>query len=187
MKKLFSIFLSLAVLVTLAACSKDDNNHDEKSAKQQEPVENKEANAEPKKDKDSETKEETVTYEKEDKGILVTVDLIHKGEELIRQVTTTKADYEAINVSNKDEAQQRFEDIDAFEAYEGEEGLNYDVEFKDDHFIETIEVEYSKISPEKLNELVRPAEDNKTGEIQKISLDLTIKELEQAGFKLKEK
>lgn len=186
MKKLFSIFLSLAVLVTLAACSKDDNNHDEKSAKQQEPVENKEETSEPK-EEESETKEETVTYEKEEQGILVTVDLIHKGEELIRQVTTTKADYEAINVSNKDEAKQRFEDIDAFEAYEGEEGLNYDVEFKDDHFIETIEVEYSKISPEKLNELVRPAEDNKTGEIQKISLDLTIKELEQAGFKLKEK
>ncbi|OFL47310.1 MULTISPECIES: DUF1307 domain-containing protein [unclassified Nosocomiicoccus] len=186
MKKLFSIFLSLAVLVTLAACSNDDNSEEVKSAKQQEPVENKEETSEPK-EEESETKEETVTYEKEEQGILVTVDLIHKGEELIRQVTTTKADYEAINVSNKDEAKQRFEDIDAFEAYEGEEGLNYDVEFKEDHFIETIEVEYSKISPEKLNELVRPAEDNKTGEIQKISLDLTIKELEQAGFKLKEK
>lgn len=186
MKKLFSIFLSLAVLVTLAACSNDDNSEEVKSAKQQEPVENKGEDSEPK-EEESETKEETVTYEKEEQGVLVTVDLIHKGEELIRQVTTTKADYEVINVSNKDEAKQRFEDIDAFEAYEGEEGLNYDVEFKEDHFIETIEVEYSKISPEKLNELVRPAEDNKTGEIQKISLDLTIKELEQAGFKLKEK
>lgn len=81
MKKVILTLVSLAVVVTLAACGKDDNSNDEKNLEQ--PVENEEKDEQSK----DEEKTETVTYEKKEDGVVVNVDLTHDGEELVRQVT----------------------------------------------------------------------------------------------------
>lgn len=177
MKKIILTFLSLAVVVTLAACGKDNN--DEKNLEQ--PVENKEKDEQPKDDE----KTKNVTYEKKEDGVVVNVDLTHDGEELIRQVTTTTANYDEIEAENKEEAKEMFEEIGALNQFEDEKGLNYDVDFKEDHFVETLDVEYTKLSQERLNELARPADDNEEGQFTKVSYDLTVKDLEEAGFKKK--
>lgn len=179
MKKIILTFVSLTVVVTLAACGKDDNNNDEKNLEQ--PVENEEKDEQSK----DEEKTETVTYEKKEDGVVVNVDLTHDGEELVRQVTTTTASYDDIEAENKEEAKEMFEEIGALDQFEDEKGLNYDVDFKEDHFVETLDVEYTKLSQERLNELARPADDNEEGQFTKVSYDLTVKDLEEAGFKKK--
>src|SRR5699024_12644521 len=113
------------------------------------------------------------------------VDLTHEGEELVRQVTRKTASYDDIEAENKEEAKEMLEEIGALDQLEDEAGLNYDVDLKEDHCVETLDVEYTKLSQERLNELARSADDNEEGQFTKVSYELTVKDLEEAGIKKK--
>ena len=96
-------------------------------------------------------KEQTKTFSKTHNGIEMSFTYYYKDDTVLRQTATNKIPYSAIGAPNKEAAQQMLEPLS--KQYQNIAGLKEQVDFKDDHAIETLEVDYSKADLKQLSQM----------------------------------
>lgn len=96
-------------------------------------------------------KEQTKTFGKTQNGIEMSFTYHYKDDTVLRQTAVNKLPYSAIGAPNKEAARQMLEPMS--KQYQNIEGLKEQVEYKDDHAIETLEVDYAKADIKKLSQM----------------------------------
>lgn len=96
-------------------------------------------------------KEQTKTFGKTQNGIEMSFTYHYKDDTVLRQTAINKIPYSAINAPNKEAAQQILGPLS--KQYQNIDGLKEQVDFKDDHAIETLEVDYSKADIKQLSKM----------------------------------
>ncbi|MCT1902475.1 YehR family protein [Oceanobacillus sojae] len=121
--------------------------------------------------------QETVTYKLEKGDNSVEVTLVAEDEEIIEQSSTSITFYDNIRgVESKEDAEVLI--TPTAEPLQGIDGLDYKLDFQDDHFIETIKVDFSIADASDLpglHELLENEEGN-------LNLEDAVKSLEERGF-----
>ncbi|GGP12231.1 DUF1307 domain-containing protein [Oceanobacillus neutriphilus] len=121
--------------------------------------------------------QETVTYKLEKGDNSIEVTLVADDEEIIEQSSTSITSYDSIRgVESKEDAEALI--TPTAEPLQGIDGLDYNLDFQDDHFIETIKVDFSIADTADLpglNELLENEEGN-------LNLEDAVKSLEEQGF-----
>ncbi|GEN86281.1 DUF1307 domain-containing protein [Oceanobacillus sojae] len=122
--------------------------------------------------------QETVTYKLEEGANSIEVTLVTKDEEIVEQSSMSKTSYESIRgIETKEDAEALI--IPTAEPLQGIDGLEYNLDFQDNHFIETIKIDFSTVDTSELsglNELLENEEGN-------LNLEDAIESLEEQGFK----
>lgn len=122
--------------------------------------------------------QETVTYKLEEGANSIEVTLVAKDEEIVEQSSMSKTSYESIRgIETKEDAEALI--IPTAEPLQGIDGLEYNLDFQDNHFIETIKIDFSTVDTSELsglNELLENEEGN-------LNLEDAIESLEEQGFK----
>lgn len=124
-------------------------------------------------------KEETKTFTLSQNGVESKLIYTCKGDKVTKQTAENAMSYTALGVSSKEEAEKmlketsdKFQDID---------GLKEKIEYKDDKAIETIEVDYTKISSEDIKKI--PGMSTSGDASKGISMKESVKLLESQGYK----
>lgn len=122
--------------------------------------------------------QETVTYKLEKGNNSIEVTLVAKDEKIVEQSSTSKTSYESIRgIETKEDAEALI--TPTAEPLQGIDGLEYNLDFQDNHFIETIKIDFSSVNTSELpglNELLDHEEGN-------LNLKDAIESLEDQGFK----
>lgn len=122
--------------------------------------------------------QETVTYKLEEGANSIEVTLVAKDEEIVEQSSMSKTSYESIRgIETKEDAEALI--IPTAEPLQGIDGLEYNLDFQDNHFIETIKIDFSTVDTSELpglNELLENEEGN-------LNLEDATESLEEQGFK----
>lgn len=92
--------------------------------------------------------EETKTYELSKNGTESKLTYTCKGDNVIKQKDEYTMPYTTLGVSSKAEAEKFFKEI--IDKIQNIDGLTVKVEYKDDKAIETLEIDYTKISSENI-------------------------------------
>ncbi|MCU09465.1 DUF1307 domain-containing protein [Listeria monocytogenes] len=92
--------------------------------------------------------EETKTYELSKNSTESKLTYTCKGDNVIKQTDEYTMPYTALGVSSKTEAEKFFKEI--IDKLQNIDGLTVKVEYKDDKAIETLEIDYTKISSENI-------------------------------------
>ncbi|EKF1959711.1 YehR family lipoprotein [Listeria monocytogenes] len=92
--------------------------------------------------------EETKTYELSKNSTESKLTYTCKGDNVIKQTDEYTMPYTALGVSSKAEAEKFFKEI--IDKLQNIDGLTVKVEYKDDKAIETLEIDYTKISSENI-------------------------------------
>ncbi|EHP2906788.1 TPA: YehR family lipoprotein [Listeria monocytogenes] len=90
----------------------------------------------------------TKTYELSKNGTESKLTYTCKGDNVIKQTDEYTMPYTALGVSSKAEAEKFFKEI--IDKLQNIDGLTVKVEYKDDKAIETLEIDYTKISSENI-------------------------------------
>lgn len=121
--------------------------------------------------------QDTATYKLEDGDNSIEVTLVAEDEEIIEQSSTSITSYDSIRgVESKEDAEALI--TPTAEPLQGIDGLEYELDFQDDHFIETIKIDFTTVDISELpglNELLEQEEDY-------LNLENTVKTLEEQGF-----
>lgn len=127
------------------------------------------------------SKEETKTFETKQNGAEMSLTYTYKGDIVSKQTATNKIPYSSLGVSTKEEAQAVTKAIE--EQYQGVKGLKETMDFKEDHAIEKVEVDYEKADLEELSAIpgMNFSDTSKDG----ISMKKTQEMLEKMNFKEK--
>ncbi|ECQ9387816.1 DUF1307 domain-containing protein [Listeria monocytogenes] len=122
---------------------------------------------------------DTKTYERSQNGVETKLIYTCKGNKVTKQSAENAIPYTALGVSSKEGAEKLFKErIDKFQNIDG---LTAKVEYKDDKAIETIEIDYTKISSEKIKEI---PDMTTSGDTSKgISMKASAKLLKARGYK----
>lgn len=125
------------------------------------------------------SKKETETvYYLSMNGADITVTYYAKGDIVTKQTTYSVVPYSVVGATTIEEAKEVFDPI--AEAYQGIEGVEESIEYKDDHAVETLVVDYSKADLEQVSKLSGSKFEGDTN--GKVSLKKSIKLLEDSGF-----
>ncbi|MFD1452242.1 DUF1307 domain-containing protein [Oceanobacillus sojae] len=130
--------------------------------------------------------EETVTLKGDQMGMSMEVTLDAKDDEVTHQTVKTDIPYATMMVESKEEAEKMDEEIRApFEPFEDIEGIEAEIEYGEDALTQTISVDLTTVDMEELNSVpgasLPAIEDD-----EYISLEETVKELEDAGLEVVE-
>ncbi|MCT1902476.1 YehR family protein [Oceanobacillus sojae] len=130
--------------------------------------------------------EETVTLKGEQMGMNMEVTLDAKDDEITHQTVKTDVPYSTMMVESKEEAEKMDEEIRAqFAPFDDVEGIEYEIEYGEDYLIQTISVDLTAVDMDELNSIPgasMPAMEDD----EYISLEETVKELEDAGLEVVE-
>ncbi|GGP12232.1 DUF1307 domain-containing protein [Oceanobacillus neutriphilus] len=130
--------------------------------------------------------EETVTLKGEQMGMNMEVTLDAKDDEITHQTVKMEMPYSTVGVESKEEAEKMDEEIRAqFEPFEDVEGIEFEIKYGEDELTQTISVDLTTVDMEELNSIpgasLPAMEDD-----EYISLEETVKELEDAGLEVVE-
>lgn len=123
--------------------------------------------------------EKTTTYELKEDGLESTIDYTHKGDEVVKQSTKNTVTYDVYGFTSKDEAESSL--LPYTEVYEDLKGIEYNIEFNDDEFVEEITIDYTAVDFDQLEDIEGFEFEGDTG--NGISLKETQKLIEAEGFK----
>ncbi|UUI03793.1 DUF1307 domain-containing protein [Oceanobacillus jeddahense] len=122
--------------------------------------------------------QETVTYKLEEDNNSIETSFVADDGEIIEQSSQSITSYESIKgIETKEDAEALL--IPSAEPLQGIEGLEYNLDFEEDHFIETITIDFSIVELSELpglNEILTNEEEN-------LNLEDAIESLEEQGFK----
>ncbi|WP_339284489.1 DUF1307 domain-containing protein [Oceanobacillus sp. FSL K6-3682] len=130
--------------------------------------------------------EETVTLKGDQMGMSMEVTLDAKDDEVTHQTVKTDIPYTTMMLESKEEAEKMDEEIRAeLEPFEDIEGIKIKIEYGEDQLTQTISVDLTTVDMEELNSVpgasLPAIEDD-----EYISLEETVKELEDAGLEVVE-
>lgn len=127
-------------------------------------------------------KEKVSYFELSQNGSTIGLTYYYKGDKVTRQSAQTKASYTAIGVDSKEAAKEKLSSIT--KQYQGVKGLKESIDYKDDHILETVEVDYTKADMKQLSKIQGIAIATDDGKVPDyISYKKTKKMLEDQGFK----
>lgn len=86
--------------------------------------------------------EQTKTFVLEENGTYNELVYYYVGDEVTRQTSVTEMDYEAIGASNEEEAKELLSE--ASKEYTDTDGVDHNIEYNEDGFVETTEVNYDE-------------------------------------------
>lgn len=122
--------------------------------------------------------QEKVTYKSEEGDNSIEVILVAEDEEIIEQSSKSITFYDTIkSVESKEDAEALI--TPTAEPLQGIDGLEYNLDFQDDHFIETIKIDFSTVDVSELPGLSELLENDEGY----LNLEDAIKSLEEQGFK----
>ncbi|EHZ2232720.1 YehR family lipoprotein [Listeria monocytogenes] len=123
--------------------------------------------------------EETKTYVLSKNSTESKLTYTCKGDNVIKQTDEYTMPYTALGVSSKAEAEKFFKEI--IDKLQNIDGLTVKVEYKDDKAIETLEIDYTKISSENIKGIpgLTMSGDTSKG----ISMKASAKLLKARGYK----
>ncbi|MEK4299637.1 DUF1307 domain-containing protein [Oceanobacillus sp. FSL W8-0428] len=130
--------------------------------------------------------EETVTLQGDQMGMSMEVTLDAKDDEVTHQTVKTDIPYSTMMLESKEEAEELDEQIRSeFKPFEDIEGIEFEIKYGDDALTQTISVDLTAVDMEELNSIpgasLPAIEDD-----EYISLEETVKELEDAGLEVVE-
>lgn len=119
----------------------------------------------------------------EQNGIVSEITLYSKGDKVTEQKTESRIPYSSLahlNITSKEEAETYFNET--LKNVNTIEGYSDVFDYKDDHAIEKVRIDYSNLD---LNELAKVPGfiGNNTDNATSVSLKQTVELLEQSGFK----
>lgn len=121
--------------------------------------------------------EETVTYKLEEDNNSIETTFVADDGEIIEQSSQSITTYDSIQgIESQEDAEALL--VPSAEPLQGIEGLEYNLDFEEDHFIETITIDFAVVDLSELpglNEIVENGEDN-------LNLDDAVETLEEQGF-----
>lgn len=123
--------------------------------------------------------EQVVTYEHEENGITISMTYYAKGDTVYKQTTKSIIPYSSLGVGTEAEARQAIDGI--LSATQDISGYSDTVEYKEDHMIETVVVDYSVVNIDEIRDL--PGNLFSDGPSNYVSLSRSLEMLEEAGFK----
>lgn len=123
------------------------------------------------------SEQEAVTYKlEEDNNSIETIFVADDGE-IIEQSSQSITSYDSIQgIESKEDAEALL--VPSAEPLQGIEGLEYNLAFEEDHFTETITIDFTIVDLSELpglNEIVENEEDN-------LNLDDAVETMEEQGF-----
>ncbi|WP_462420026.1 YehR family lipoprotein [Salinicoccus sp. Marseille-QA3877] len=127
--------------------------------------------------------EQTKTFALEENGTYNELVYYYVGDEVKRQTSVTEMDYEAIGASNEEEAKELL--ADASQEYTDTDGVDHNIEYNEDGFVETTEVNYDEAD---LNEVAGLDGADFEGEesAEFVSMERSEEQLLNAGYELVE-
>lgn len=129
------------------------------------------------------SEEESNTYVMEQEGFTEEVVYYYIGDEVTRQTSETETDYEAIGVTNEEEAREIIDDL--AQEYEDAEGVEHDIEYGEDSFVENTEVNFDEADFSEVSDLAGAEfEGNETADF--ISMERSEEMLFNSGYELVE-
>ena len=107
----------------------------------------------------------------------------HDGDKVIKQTAKNNIKYASLGLKDIEDAKAKLEPI--AEQYKEVDGIKYNIEFKEDLYIEELEMDYEKIDYDKARNLqgITLPDDANTD----VSLKASIEYLEKLGYKKVEK
>ncbi|EAD4105195.1 DUF1307 domain-containing protein, partial [Listeria monocytogenes] len=96
-------------------------------------------------------KEETKTYTLSQNGVDSKLTYTYKGDKVTKQTAENTMSYASLGVASKEDAEKMLKATS--DKFQGIDGLKEKIEYKDDKAIETLEVDYTKISSEDMNKI----------------------------------
>lgn len=97
------------------------------------------------------SEEESNTYVMEQEGMTDKVVYYYVGDEVKRQTSETETDYEAIGVTNEEDAREVIDEL--AQEYEDTDGVEHEIEYGEDSFVENTEVNYDEADFSEVSEL----------------------------------
>ncbi|EHI55855.1 hypothetical protein HMPREF9333_00898 [Johnsonella ignava ATCC 51276] len=135
MKKIFSVLLIGAAVLSISACSggagKAENKEESKSA-------------------EDFKGQGTKTYVFSDGQNELEVKFDYNDDNVLAQTGNTKMMYSKLNVKTKEEAQKVLEPLE--KTISALDGVDLKVEYGEDHYVEDISIDFSKVDLKKLGE-----------------------------------
>ncbi|EAF5034320.1 TPA_asm: hypothetical protein GEK10_12795 [Listeria monocytogenes] len=124
-------------------------------------------------------KEETKTYTLSQNGVDSKLTYTYKGDKVTKQTAENTMSYASLGVDSKKDAEKMLKATS--DKFQGIDGLKEKIEYKDDKAIETLEVDYTKISSEDMNKIPGMSSNGDTS--KGISMEESAKMLESQGYK----
>ncbi|EAC4875710.1 DUF1307 domain-containing protein [Listeria monocytogenes] len=124
-------------------------------------------------------KEETKTYSLSQNGVDSKLTYTYKGDKVTKQTAENIMSYASLGVASKEDAEKMLKATS--DKFQGIDGLKEKIEYKDDKAIETLEVDYTKISSEDMNKIPGMSSNGDTS--KGISMEESAKMLESQGYK----
>ncbi|MBG9981203.1 DUF1307 domain-containing protein [Facklamia sp. DSM 111018] len=114
-------------------------------------------------------------------GMEIELTYYYKGDQVLKQKTVNKLTYESLGVEDEEGAREILDPIS--ETMQDTEGLKEKLDYKDDHVIETVELDFEKGD---INELAEVANLETEGDLDEgISMKKSEEFLLEQGFKEK--
>ncbi|MBC2330343.1 DUF1307 domain-containing protein [Listeria swaminathanii] len=122
---------------------------------------------------------DTKTYERSQNGVESKLVYTCKGNKVTKQTAENTMLYAALGVSSKEDAEKMFKErIDRFQNIDG---VTAKIEYKDDKAIETLEIDYTKISSEDIKGIPGMTTSGDTS--KGVSMKASVKLLKSQGYK----
>lgn len=128
------------------------------------------------------SKEEIVTLQAEEQGIILKLTYKAEGDKVIEQTADNVMPYESLGLTTAEEAKEIFGD--AVAEYEGVKGVKHSMDYQEDKAVESLTINYAEADLEEVSHLVGTMFDGDTSE--GISLKKSIEMLEEQGFEVVE-
>ncbi|GAA0341834.1 DUF1307 domain-containing protein [Oceanobacillus sp. FSL W7-1293] len=123
------------------------------------------------------SEQEAVTYKLEEDNNSIETTFVADDGEIIEQSSQSITSYDSIQgIESKEDAEALL--VPSAEPLQGIEGLEYNLAFEEDHFTETITIDFTIVDLSELpglNEIVENEEDN-------LNLDDAVETMEEQGF-----
>ncbi|WP_419893102.1 YehR family lipoprotein [Oceanobacillus kimchii] len=123
--------------------------------------------------------EETVKYQAEEDGILITLTYTAEDDKVVKQVSESEIEYRALGVTTKEEAEELLAPL--AEDYQNVDGLTHEIDYQDDKVVEKVTVDYNEADASEIAELEGSMFEGDPSE--GISLEKSIELIESQGFK----
>ena len=123
--------------------------------------------------------EKVVVYEANQDGATIRLTYYAKGDKVYKQTAENSMTYEALGVDSKEEAKEFFDGI--MEDTSDIKGYSDVITYEDDRVIEIVTIDYNVVNIDEVKNVAGAYFEGNTSD--GISLERSIKFLEEAGFK----
>ena len=126
--------------------------------------------------------ETTTTLVFDEGGFYNEIVLIAEGDKVIEQTSKTERTYEDLGVSTAEEAEEMLAEF--LVGYDSTEGLTHQIDYLDDHLVESVTVNYDAVDIDEMSELAGSFVEGDASKSKDVSLKLTVEMFEEMGFKI---